>query len=115
MTVTGRSTTAWGVAARVSIAADGTVTGHAVQFEAVNGNYRDVDYPGDTGAWYPGALTGRWHTVAITVRHMTYVLYVDGHVVARGTLQQPAEASGGALVRVWSGSIVEILPPVIAT
>jgi hypothetical protein len=113
VTVTGRSLTGWGLAARVTVASGPVVTGHAIQYEPETDGFRDVDYPGDTGPHVSIATNGRWHTLAVTVRGSSYVLSLDGRRVAHGTLPQAAEASGGAFVRIWNGDAVEIRTPVI--
>jgi len=115
VTVTGRSLYGWGVAARATAATDGTLTGHAIQYELGTGSYRDVDYPGDTGPRYPTSVNSGWHTLAVTVIGSTYVLSLDRRQVAHGTLPQTAEASGGAFIRVWNGGAAEIRIPVITT
>ncbi|MFD9475904.1 serine/threonine-protein kinase [Streptomyces nojiriensis] len=96
----------WGLAARTTIAADGTVTGHGIQYDP-NG-YRDVDYPKDSGTTYPAATDNEWHQLAISVHGSQYTLSADGQTIAQGTLLQQAEDHGGAFVRVWYGTTVEL-------
>ncbi|MEU4732086.1 serine/threonine-protein kinase [Streptomyces sp. NPDC023588] len=96
----------WGLAARTTIAANGTVTGHGIQYDP-NG-YRDVDYPKDSGTTYPAATDNEWHQLAISVHGSQYTLSADGQTVTQGTLLQPAEDHGGAFVRVWFGATVEL-------
>jgi hypothetical protein len=114
----------WGLAARTSIAADGTVTGHALQYENVQGgrgNYRDVDYPSDVGRWYPQLTDTAWHHLSETVRGDYYMLIVDDQKVAEGSLSSwdqdyklqseehhQAETCGGVFVRMFSGGTVEL-------
>jgi pimeloyl-ACP methyl ester carboxylesterase len=99
----------WGLAARTTIAADGTVTGHAIQYDPGAGGYRDVDYPDDSGPTTQASTDNGWHHLTITVQSMQYTERVDGTIVARGQLPQEAENAGGALVRLWEGGSVELL------
>lgn len=96
----------WGLAARATIAANGTVTGHGIQYDP-NG-YRDVDYPKDSGPTYPAATDNAWHELSVSVHGSRYTLIADGRTIAQGTLPQAAEDHGGAFVRVWFGATVEL-------
>ncbi|MET9465662.1 serine/threonine-protein kinase [Streptomyces sp. NPDC006544] len=96
----------WGLAARTTVVANGTVTGHGIQYDP-NG-YRDVDYPKDSGPTYLAATDNGWHRLAVSVRGSHYALTADGQAVAQGTLPQQAEEHGGAFVRVWYGATIEL-------
>ncbi|MEU8436897.1 protein kinase [Streptomyces sp. NPDC029216] len=96
----------WGLAARTTIAANGTVTGHGIQYDP-NG-YRDVDYPKDSGTTYLAATDNEWHQLAISVHGSQYTLSADGQTITQGTLPQQAEDHGGAFVRLWYGATVEL-------
>ncbi|MGW6691614.1 serine/threonine-protein kinase [Streptomyces sp. NPDC054961] len=96
----------WGLAARSTVVADGTVTGHGIQYDP-NG-YRDVDYPKDSGPTYLAGTDNGWHRLAVSVHGSQYALTADGQAVAHGTLPQQAEDHGGAFVRVWYGATVEL-------
>lgn len=100
--------TGWGVAARVSIGADGSLSGHGLQYDPGVGGYRDVDYPSNTGPSSHMDTDGNWHRLAVTVRGQAYELRLDGRIVAQGALAQAVESEGGVFVRVWSGSSVEL-------
>jgi hypothetical protein len=116
----------WGVAARATIAADVTVTGHALQYESGGrGYYRDVDYPSDYGPTYPQLSDTGWHHLSETVRGDYYMLILDDRKMAEGYLSSwdqlygsyygaqtaehdQAETCGGVFIRTWSGATVEL-------
>lgn len=98
----------WGLGARVTVAADGSVVGHAIQYDPGAGGDRDVDYPDDTGPTMPAPTDSNWHDLTISVHGDQYQLNVDGHASGEGTLAQATEMAGGAFVRVWNGATVEL-------
>lgn len=114
VTVRGRLTDGswgWGVMVRAAwSASDGTVSGHAIQYDEHLGGYLDTDYPGNTRNFYPGAIDGAWHTLTVTVRGSQYAVQVDGKPVAHGSL---SETGNGAYIHVWNSGTVELLTPAV--
>jgi hypothetical protein len=115
----------WGLAVRTSIAADGTLTGHAVQYQtdadSKTAGYRDTDYPSDYGTLYAAATDTGWHHLSETVRGDYYMIIVDGRQLASGSLSywdqfngtqaqahHQSQACGGLFIRTWSGGTVEL-------
>lgn len=114
VSVRGRLTSAsgtlgWGLAARAMLA-NGTVYGHAIQYDPGAGGYQDTDYPSTQAVTYPASTDHNWHTLKVIVRGSQYTLKADGTTIAQGQL---SETGDGAYIRVSNGGTVELNTPTV--
>lgn len=101
----------WGVAAGAAwSASNGSISGHAVQYDAYTGGYDDTIYPSTAQTVHLARIDDAWHSLTVIVRGSRYALQVDGTTIALGQL---SGSGNGVFIRVWNHSAVELLTPVV--
>lgn len=103
----------WGVAAGAAWSStDGSVSGHAIQYDLYYGSYDDTVYPTISQRLHHAATNDRWHTLTVIVRGPDCTLQVDGKTISRGQLPG---TGNGIFIRVWDQSEIELRTPAITT